>query len=559
MTDHRRGVRARLLALLALVALAAAMAVAAAGPASAHATLIESDPVQGAVLPEAPERIRFTFTETVAAVPDGVQVFDAEGGSVRSKALVAGDTLDVVLTDEVGSGTLIVVWRVISEDGHPVSGSLSFSIGAASAEVTQPPAGATGSTDAPLTLELLRWLSYLGLFTAVGLVAFALLILPRDGVGDDARRSVVRLARYGGGLTALAWLTALPVTALYQVGGDAGALAERSTWSTVTPTEYAVAAAVVIGANLAVVLIGEGRPSAGRRVAALVAGAIAVCAPALTGHTRAAVPELLAVGADMLHLVAGSIWFGGLLGLAVVLPGLLARGVVAAEVLARFSGIAAGVLAALVVTGSVLAWRIVGSWSALVETTYGQLLLVKIAIAAIAVLIAAWNRYRLLPRVQDRSRRDPPEVVASLVRRATGAEVAVLVLVLAVTGVLVDRSPEADAAASRPEVQTAMLGAYKITATLSPLTTGPVTVTIETRDAAGEFVEGLEAPKAALSSGEVDLGPLELTNIGPGTYTGNAVLPTPGIWRLQVSLRVTEFDNPVSVLEFDVTRDSGAG
>ena len=555
MTDHRGGVRARLLALLALVALAAAMVVAGAGPASAHATLIESDPVQGAVLPEAPERIRFTYTETVAAVPDGVQVFDAEGGSVRSKALVAGDKLDVVLTDEVGSGTLIVVWRVISEDGHPVSGSLSFSIGAASAEVTQPPAGATGSTDAPLTLELLRWLSYLGLFTAVGLVAFALLILPGDGVADDARRSVVRLARYGGGLTALAWFTALPVTALYQVGGDAGALAERSTWSTVTPTEYGVAAAVVIGANLAVVLIGDGHPSASRRVAALVAGAIAVCAPALTGHTRAAVPELLAVGADMLHLVAGSIWFGGLLGLAVVLPGLLARGVVAAEVLARFSGIAAGVLAALVVTGSVLAWRIVGSWSALVETTYGQLLLVKIAIAAIAVLIAAWNRYRLLPRVQDRSRRDQPEVVARLVRRATGAEVAVLVLVLAVTGVLVDRSPEADAAASRPEVQTAMLGAYKITATLSPLTTGPVTVTIETRDAAGEFVEGLEAPKAALSSGEVDLGAMELTNIGPGTYTGEAVLPTPGIWRLQVSLRVTEFDNPVSVLEFDVTRD----
>ena len=377
MTDRLRGVRARLLALLALVALAAAMVVAGAGPASAHATLLESDPVQGAVLPEAPERIRFTYTEAVAAVPDGVQVFDAEGGSVRSTAQVAGDTLDVVLTDEVGSGTLIVVWRVISEDGHPVSGSLSFSIGAASAEVTQPPAGATGSTDAPLALELLRWLSYLGLFTAVGLVAFALLILPRDGVAEDARRSVVRLARYGGGLTALAWLTALPVAALYQVGGDAGALVERSTWSTVTPTEYGVAAAVVIGANLAVVLIGDGLPSEWRRVAALVAGAIAVCAPALTGHTRAAVPELLVVGADMLHLVAGSIWFGGLLGLAVVLPGLLARGVVAAEVLARFSGIAAGVLTALVVTGSVLAWRIVGSWSALVETTYGQLLLLK--------------------------------------------------------------------------------------------------------------------------------------------------------------------------------------
>ena len=121
----------------------------------------------------------------------------------------------------------------------------------------------------------------------------------------------------------------------------------------------------------------------------MAAAAIAVMAPALVGHTRAVSPELLAIGADTLHLVAGSVWLGGLAGLALTLPALSSRGAAAAEVLARFSTVAAGILAALVATGSLLVWRILGSWTALVDTSYGQLVLAKIAIVLAALAIAA--------------------------------------------------------------------------------------------------------------------------------------------------------------------------
>ena len=66
--------------------------------------------------------------------------------------------------------------------------------------------------------------------------------------------------------------------------------------------------------------------------------------------------------------------------------------------MSRFSTLAAGVLAALVATGSFMAWRIVGSWDGLVSTDYGRLLLVKIGVALVAVAIAAVNRFVLLPR-----------------------------------------------------------------------------------------------------------------------------------------------------------------
>ena len=299
----------------------------------------------------------------------------------------------------------------------------------------------------------------------------------------------------------------------------------------------------------------RGSPAASRRLAALVAGAVAVVAPAFTGHTRAATPEALVVGADMLHLLAGSIWLGGLVGLALVLRDLADRGDVGAVVLARFSGLAAGVLVALVVAGSVLAWRIVGSWDALVSTGYGRLLLVKVAFALVAVAIAAWNRYRLLPALRASTRQRTRRAGADLLVRALVAEASVLVVVLAITGFMVDRSPQAEASAvgrERNSVQTATLGDVTLQARLTPLTPGPNTLTLELTDSSGAPFEGFDAPRARLASDDVDLGPVALTNVGPGSYTADVVIPSPGTWRVQVSLRTSEFDNPVTTVEFRV-------
>jgi copper transport protein len=129
-------------------------------------------------------------------------------------------------------------------------------------------------------------------------------------------------------------------------------------------------------------------------------------------------------------------------------------------------------------------------------------------------------------------------------------------VVLLVTGVLVDRSPTPDttaaASSARPGVSTGTLGDVEVRATMSPAATGPSTVTIAMSDAAGEPFEGYEAPRARLSSDDVDLGDVPVQSVAPGSYAAQVVLPSPGTWRLQVSLRTTEFDNPVTTLEFTV-------
>lgn len=541
-------------ALLVLLAVAA-LVLGTAAPASAHASLVGSDPAEGAVLPAQPEQVRLSFSESVALVPDGVRVFDAEGEPVASTATVAGAELAVALGEQVGTGTLVLVWRVVSEDGHPVSGSLTFSVGAPSAQVAAVPGGEV-ATEPPWTLSVVGWIGYGALLATGGLVAFAVLFLPATHLADRSRRRLVRAARGGAVAAVAAWLLGLPLAATYQLGGGIGSLAQGATWAALPAGQYAVPAAVVVGVVVAVVRLGRGAGGRLGTVVTLAAGTLAVSAPALTGHTRAATPEALAVGADMLHLVAGSVWLGGLVALVLVLPDLAGRGAVAAETLARFSAVAAGVLVVLVGTGALLAWRILGSWGALVETGYGRLLLAKIATAVIAVLIAAGNRFLLVPRLREATRRRDRRDGADLLARSTTIEALVLAVVLLVTGLLVDRSPEPDradvASPAASVVREAPLGDLRVRATLAPPQPGPSAVTVELLDADGEPTEGLAAPEVRLGSATVDLGAIPVGSVAPGTYAARVVLPTAGEWRLQVSLRVTEFENPVAVLAFEV-------
>ena len=176
----------------------------------------------------------------------------------------------------------------------------------------------------------------------------------------------------------------------------------------------------------------------------------------------------------------------------------------------------------------------------------------------VAVALAAWNRFALLPRLRAATRRPDRDVAAGVVVRTTLAEAGVLVVVLLVTGFLVDRSPEPDVAvaasatdAGRAE-ETVRLDAISAVVTLDPASVGPATVTIEMTDDAGRPAEGHEAPRISLSTTDVELGAVALTNLGPGTYAGDVVIPTAGEWQAQVSLRTTEFDNPVRTVRFQV-------
>ncbi|MGO0577840.1 copper resistance CopC family protein [Ornithinimicrobium panacihumi] len=122
------------------------------GPgALAHDELIEASPEDGQTLETAPEAIELTFSGEIAQV--GAQLA-VTGGDVAQPLdgapRVEGLTLVQDLAD-LGPGTYEVLWRVTSQDGHPISGAFSFTVGgdagAAPASGEDDETGGAGSTD----------------------------------------------------------------------------------------------------------------------------------------------------------------------------------------------------------------------------------------------------------------------------------------------------------------------------------------------------------------------------------------------------------------------------
>src|ERR1700733_305078 len=135
--------------------------------ASAHASLVSVEPADGSVLVSQPKVVELRFNEVVT--PAVVNLIDA-AGRVRGDAIVhaAGEAIVIDVPENLPRGTQVVSYRVISADGHPVGGSMLFSIGAVTAAAKIP------KNDG--TVDVLIWLArtgvYLGLFAGVGGVFF---------------------------------------------------------------------------------------------------------------------------------------------------------------------------------------------------------------------------------------------------------------------------------------------------------------------------------------------------------------------------------------------------
>ncbi len=549
MNTVRSGPR-RLLVVAGLVALLHALILlVGASPASAHASLISTDPAEGEVLAETPDVVTFTFDERVSLSDQSIRVFDAQGEPVAAEATSKDTVVAADLPDELADGTYVVTYRVVSADGHPIAGSLTFSIGAPSETVVPPDFDADPPRSMRVALGIVQAVGYLGLLLAVGLVVFQCWLLGGARVSTAARDVLTRVHWGATGLAVLAWAAVVPLDGAYQQGfGVGGALGADAIDLSLVGDNLVVLGVITVGLVLGLLA------SRARDFATLGAG-LAITAPSVIGHTRAYEPVTLLIATDMLHLAAGAVWLGGLVGLALTLPSLAGRTRDAAEVLARFSGVAAGVLGLLVVSGALLGWRIIGSWSGLFGTTYGRLLIVKVGIVGLVACVAWWNRSRLLPRARDAVGHDELRRAADGVRRAVRVEALLIVAVLGVTGFLTNQSPrdEPSAAATAPNrVESTPIGDYKVLITLDPGARGPNTLALQIQDQAGEPLDLFAAPDVSVSNESVDLGSLVLSPVGAGTYTAPVVFPASGAWEAQVSLRESEFDNPVSIVDLDV-------
>jgi copper resistance protein D len=242
-------------------------------------------------------------------------------------------------------------------------------------------------------------------------------------------------------VTGLIWLV-LQTMSIAGLGWEE-AMKSGSMWIVVSETQFGLVseARALLAVMLATCLVLDRFVLS--RWLALVAALGLVGAIAWTGHAGSTLGQLgnLHLAADVLHLTAASAWIGGLVGLSIVFAVGRSRsafewGPLQLDAVRRFSVLGMISVAALIASGVVNAWILVGSFRALLVTDYGQLLLLKITAFAIMVILAAFNRLWLTPRLALVSKAEAQRAALSALKRNTIIEFALALAIFAIVGVL---------------------------------------------------------------------------------------------------------------------------
>jgi copper transport protein len=493
-----------------------------ARPAGAHASLQSSSPAADETVPEAPRSVVLRFDEPVDAGLGGVQVTSPTGERVDDGAPRASDGGRAVEAAVSASlrGTYTVVWNVVSEDGHPIRGTFVFHVGEATGS------GEDRGADRPVLQAanfVMRWVAFAGTFVAVGTLVFSAWVMYRSaGAGVPFGRLRRLYAAGAAGAVVGAGLGLLTQTAL---------AAGRPPWSVLDLVVSSLGdirfiTLGVVRAGLAALALAAGalpwRDRSAKAVLAVSAvpaiGALVV--PAVAGHAWTAEWVRLAVGADIVHLLAGAVWFGGLAAVAAAAVGTDLTRLYAG----LFAELAFAIFIVVAVTGTVSAWVEVGSLHVLISSAYGRVLLAKLGLFFGIVVLAWLNRYRLLP---DAAR-------ALVLRRSIWAELLLGGCVLAVTAILVGL-PTARGEQAKPVTVSARTDTGVIDLTVSPARAGSNELHLYFLTDAG-LARDVDAAVAQVARGAEPPRKIDLRPVTASHYVAPAVtFPRQGRWRVLVT------------------------
>jgi copper transport protein len=412
-----------------LGALALALVVPVA--AGAHATLTSKSPGFQETLATSPKVVRLGFDQFVK-IPS-IEVLDGSGRNFAGPARVDGMTISAPVK-RLPTGPYTVRWHALSADGHVVSGVWTFGV-----RVKAPPPTEAYGASGPTRIEhVVRWLYFVAFALVIGSLGFRLLCLRGLALPPAVEKRLYLLAATGVvavievGIVAFCLRSAnvlqLPFGKF--VYGDLSPISGGTRFGTAfiaMTLGFAVVAALVYLAWLLerAVLLWP----------ALALSLGFVSGLSLSGH-GAVDPgsswrsEL----ADWVHLSAASLWVGGLVSLVVAVW--LVAPELRREAFGRFSQLAVLLVALVIAAGTYLSIVRLPHFSDLWTESYGQVLLVKLALVVVVLGFGAAHHFVVRPRLAGAG-----DGFLVRVGRSLAGESAVAISVLLLAAILTDSKP----------------------------------------------------------------------------------------------------------------------
>ncbi|WP_205324284.1 copper resistance protein CopC [Glycomyces sp. YM15] len=509
---------------LATALVGAALGALWASGASAHATATKTEPASGALLDAPPSEVVVEFNEPVTPVDaaTGVVAPDGDRADTGVEQNAEQTTLQISV-DADQEGTYLVGYRVVSHDGHPVSGTFTFSIGA---ETEAPSAEAlTAGTD-PFVQALLygnRWFGYAGLALALGAGIFLAL-------GARPREVPAKSCATGLAVVAMTAVLGLPLQAAYETGTSISGLDAVGLQSVMESNVGLAGLLRLLLVLLALPLMRTVVTSTEEPKPLLVTGLAAVglaltATWPLAGHPMATEPIAVAFTADTVHLAASMAWAGGVL--AILILAFREDTEIPDGAAATWLALVPWLVANVLVAGLASALLHIDSIEALTDTTYGRLVILKAVLLAAILGAGLFTRRALLRRTAARRR----------LRVAAGVELVFLAAVMAAVAVLVQAVPaktalletETATAASTETATLVTTDVYSAQLVLEPGRPGPNSVRILADDLEGAPFPAAEWTATYGLEGEA-AEEMRLIELRTGILAGEVSLPAEGRW-----------------------------
>jgi copper transport protein len=511
----------------------------AGGTAHAHAVLLQTLPGDRGVVAEAPDAIVLRFNEVVQ--PIVVELRDNSANLIPADVTQIDQETHLVPRTPLGPGGYIVSYRVASADSHPVAGAFVFAVGRAPAEWASPLAASD-------TYDGWTWSSAIdrALFLAAGFVAVGgwlfVFVVRRT---EPLYPLIPRAAAFGIGAAILG---------IYLQGGVLLDATDATPWDIEL---WRVGFFSTRGTALCLAIVGLALCIARRyRLLALLGCVTVIVSFTLSGHAATASPHWIAIPTLLLHVTIVAFWLGSLMPLLAALRRMPAE---TRMVFARFTDAALVLVPQLLLAGIILAVLQVQRADAFFASSYGLILSVKLALVGLLLVLAACNRWVLMPEMDS----DVPGHAMRL-RRAIQGELVLGFLILCVTAFLSQTVPpraliEQQAAAveaARETGQTALIvvGNRKALLLIDPARAGRNTIRVRVLNDDDQPIDPLEVsvdlsnPAAGIEPLHRALTPAEDSYFD---YTGPE-LSIAGTWTIRIDALISDFEKSVFETEIIV-------
>ena len=486
---------------------------APAAMASAHAVLDNSVPTSGATLEDTPLQIVLDFDESVESSLGYIKLFSSSGKRVQLPAVKA-DASDAsivrVIPPTLAQDSYVAVYRVISADGHPVEGAITFRVGAGAVSnlasvIETALQDSETSNVVKVAMALMRFISYIAISIVLAGIFF---LLGSDAPRKGLNRAVVLAGSVLGLSTALLYL----LHGMNASGGSWAQIANVSVVKDVFSTQVgeSLFARIVVSFLLVSVVARWGK------FVAVFAFATLPFTYAFAGHAAVDSPAALTIALLALHVAAVGVWCGGLILLIFV------KDIRTTPIVEWFSQRAAILIAVVVATGVVQALLLMDGIGNLTKTSYGKALIAKVCVVGIMLICAAIVRRRFY------------ESGVSRLRAVLCAEVVVGLVVLSITSGMVAASPRPTV--SNAPFSTALVqGDVIANITISPPRVGEseMHVIVSPPNGSLDPVLAIKA-RFSLVSGSVPPIQAELNAVGPNHFVGYIQFVYPGEWKVDV-------------------------